>query len=111
MSMVPRRLEPRTLRLLAVRSNQLSYRTIDTSTRCDEGTGDTLSVTLCLSMHLFLCLSPSRSLSITNFLFFRGLSLDKRGSNDSRDHNVQQKEQIFQWGENRAPGPEAKLQF
>ena len=27
--MVPRRLEPRTLRLLAVRSNQLSYETSD----------------------------------------------------------------------------------
>ena len=32
--MVPRGLEPRTLRLLAVRSNQLSYETVDDYNSC-----------------------------------------------------------------------------
>ena len=54
--MVPRGLEPRTLRLLAVRSNQLSYETLD----------------VCLEVALFHAYHPFHAHSWHNNHFFYG---------------------------------------
>ena len=60
--MVPRGLEPRTLRLLAVRSNQLSYETVEECDLCDFRKWPTrYPIDLRVRQRVHICLQPTTS--------------------------------------------------